>query len=79
MPFRTTENEPVSFMRGIVESTIKNMSPEERDEALQAVMRQVVSMMSAEERRLALIDVVTHLAQDLPDEARLDVVRRIAR
>lgn len=66
-------------MRGIVESTIKNMSPEERDEALQAVMRQVVSMMSAEERRLALIDVVTHLAQDLPDEARLDVVRRIAR
>lgn len=66
-------------MRGIVESTIKNMSPEERDEALQAVMRQVVSMMSPDERRLALIDVVTHLAQDLPDEARLDVVRRIAR
>lgn len=66
-------------MRGIVESTIKNMSPAERDEALQAVMRQVVSMMSPDERRLALIDVVTHLAQDLPDEARLDVVRRIAR
>ncbi len=68
----------VSFMRGIVESTIRNMSPEERDEALQSVMRQVVSMMSAEERRVALIDIVAHLSRDLDDQDRAGILRSMA-
>jgi hypothetical protein len=58
----------MSFMRGVVENAIKNMSPEERQSALQSVTQQVVSMMSEEERVAALVQIVGHLARSVPDE-----------
>lgn len=67
----------VSFMRGVVESAIKNMSPEERDQALNAVMQQVVSSMSTEERKAALVDIVTLLSGDLSAEDRVGIIRSI--
>lgn len=67
----------VSLMRGIIENAIKNMTPEERDKALQSVMEQVVSMMSPEERRTSLVYIVAYLAGDLSSEDRAAVIRSV--
>lgn len=68
----------MSFMRGVVENTIRNMSPEERQNALQAVTEQVVAMMSEEERMNALVEIVGQLTRSLPDDRIEDVMARLA-
>lgn len=55
-------------MRGIVENTIRNMSPEDRQEALETVTRQVVSMMSEQERLATLRAIVAELSAGMPPE-----------
>jgi hypothetical protein len=58
----------LSFMRGVVESAIRNMSPEDRQAALQEVTSQVVAMMSEDERVTALVAVIGELARSVPAE-----------
>ena len=58
----------MSFMRGVVESAIKNMSAEERQSALQEVTGQVVALMSVEERAEALTTIVRELSAGLPPD-----------
>ena len=56
----------MSFMRGVVESAIKNMSPEERQSALREVTEQVVALMNEQERVEALKAIVKELTARLP-------------
>jgi len=63
----------MSFMRGVVESAIKNMSPDERQAALREVTGQVVAMMNEEERVEALTAIVGELAASVPPD-RLEAV-----
>jgi uncharacterized protein YaaW (UPF0174 family) len=58
----------MSFMRGVVENAIRNMSPEERQEALHSVTRQVVALMEEHERIDALTHIVRSLAEGLSSE-----------
>ncbi len=67
----------MSFMRGVVESAIRNMSPEERQSALREVTAQVVAMMNEEERVEALTAIVRELAASVPSE-RLEAVMSCA-
>lgn len=67
----------MSFMRGVVENAIKNMTTEERQQALQSVTQQVVSMMTAEERIAALVEIVGQLAQSVPDDRIEEVLAAI--
>jgi len=68
----------MSFMRGVVENAIRNMSPEERAQALETVMQQVVGMMSEQERVDALLAVVRELTNSLPGERVADVTGQTA-
>ena len=63
----------MSFMRGVVESAIKNMSAEERQSALREVTGQVVALMSEQERVEALAAIVRELAGSVPAD-RVDAV-----
>lgn len=63
----------MSFMRGVVESTIRNMSPEERQDALRGVTEQVVSTMSEQERIDTLTEILGQLVRSIPSD-RLDGV-----
>lgn len=67
----------MSFMRGVVENAIKNMSPEERQNALHSVTAQVVSMMSEEERIGALVEIVGQLVRSVPDDRIDEVMARL--
>lgn len=58
----------MSFMRGVVENTIKNMSPDERSKALETVTQQVVALMSEQERIDALVAIVRELSGAIPAE-----------
>jgi hypothetical protein len=71
------ERRRVSFMRGIVENTIKNMSPGEREAAMKSVTQQMVSMMSETERVDALVQLFDSLMRDLPRERLDEVVERL--
>lgn len=67
----------MSFMRGVVESAIKNMSPEERQSALREVTGQVVALMNEQERVEALAVIVRELAQSVPADRVEAVLARI--
>lgn len=69
--------ERMSFMRGIVENTIRNMSPDERMDALKAVTSQVIGSMSEQERVDTLVEVLGQLARSVPEERLADALRRI--
>jgi hypothetical protein len=58
----------MSFMRGVVENTIRNMSPEERSDALRTVTSQVVTLMSEQERVDALVHIFRELSASIPAE-----------
>jgi hypothetical protein len=67
----------MSFMRGVVENAIRNMSPEERQSALHTVTEQVVAMMSEEERMSALVEIVGQLARSVPEHRIEEVMARL--
>ena len=67
----------MSFMRGIVENTIKNMSPGEREAAMKSVTHQMVSMMSGSERVDALVQLFESLMRDLPQQRIDEVIERL--
>jgi hypothetical protein len=64
-------------MRGIVENTIKNMSPGEREAAMKSVTEQMVSLMSETERVDALVQLFDALVRDLPKDRLDEVVDRL--
>lgn len=63
----------MSFMRGVVENAVRNMSPDERLQAIDSLMQSVVRSMTPEERERALEIVVRHLVGGLSAEQRLRV------
>lgn len=67
----------MSFMRGVVENAIKNMSPEERSEALLTVSAQMVQSMSPAQRREALTAIVSMLLDGLPGSDRTLIAESI--
>ena len=67
----------MSFMRGVVESAIRNMSPEERQAALREVTEQVVALMNEQERVEALAAIVNELAASVPADRIEAVLARI--
>jgi hypothetical protein len=64
----------MSFMRGIVENQIKNMSPQERQEALRTVTAQVIASMNEQERTDALREITAQLLKSLPTERHAEVI-----
>lgn len=64
----------MSFMRGIVENQIKNMSPQERKDALQMVTAQMIASMTEQERVAALREIAGQLLSSIPAAIHADVL-----
>lgn len=67
----------MSFMRGMAERVVENMSAEERQEALRDVAGQMVARMSPAERLDAAREVVGMLVDGLPAAERASLVERL--
>ncbi|RIK45698.1 MAG: hypothetical protein DCC58_05640 [Chloroflexi bacterium] len=65
----------MSFMRTVMENAVRNMSPDERHDAIVAVATEVARTMTAEERASALVALIRILGEGLPASTRASAFR----
>lgn len=58
-----------------MENTVRNMSPDERHDAIVAVATEVARTMTAEERASALVALIRILGEGLPAAVRANAYR----
>lgn len=66
------------LLRGVVDTVIANMTPDERVEAINEVADRAINLMTADERRALATRILTTLLATMPDAERQQLVDGLA-
>jgi len=72
------EHEFMGLLRGVVDSVIENMSPEERVDAIREVAEQAMDMMTPEERMMLAQMMLAKLIDPMSNAEREQLVAHLA-